>query len=285
MKQSRRGHVSMGDNKHHRAYIRMKTDEALYRAGLISIHEMHPDADPSEDFSILQKCKRLFVTGWIHTATRRPAQQTLTRAADSTTLADLENNIASKALTLGYESALESESYTRIVRTLPVKNYQAIDIVRGAAVQVPPNVIENGEVTLADIADEGREQTAILNYVENFAITRQARLNDDLNALAVTPSRFGAMIARGQGDLVIGTLTANGLLQDGVALFSTAASRGNLASSGAAPSVTTVEAGYTAMAGQTRHSRRISAPAALHPRFTHTGWHHCRAGERDQPDQ
>ena len=99
------------------------------------------------------------------------------------------------------------------------------------------------------VADDGKEQAQVKSYVERITFTRQAMLNDDLDALTLNPARAGAAVSRLLGDLVYNTLKNNAALQsDNVALFH--ADHGNLASSGAVPSVSTLEAGYLAMASQ-----------------------------------
>ena len=181
-----------------------------------------------------------------------PADQraeTLHRAATgSATFTNLLDNIADKSLIIGYEQANLRETWPALVNIRPTKDFRPFDVNRGAAIQTPPEVVENGELKAALVADDGKEQSQIKSYVERITFTRQAMLNDDLDALTLNPARAGAAVSRLLGDLVYNTMKNNVALGDGVALFH--ADHGNLASSGAVPAVSTLEAGYLAMASQ-----------------------------------
>lgn len=92
-------------------------------------------------------------------------------------------------------------------------------------------------VTLSD----GKEQVALVEYVGGIKITRQAIINDDLNAFGRIPMLQGAAAKRKEDDLAFGILTANAALADNVALFYS--THANLISSGSgAPSVATIAA-------------------------------------------
>lgn len=110
-------------------------------------------------------------------------------------------------------------------------------------------VNEHGEFTRGTIG-EMKEVYALVTYGRVFAITRQAIVNDDLDAFTRVPQRFGAMAAQKEGDVVWAVLLANAAMGDGTALFH--ANHGNLIASGSgAPSVTTVAAAKALMSKQT----------------------------------
>jgi len=249
LERQRGGRIEYGDNRHHRAYIRMKTDEALYQAGMLRIDEMHRDCDPTEDFKLVRIARDcISLDGSIPPPADQRAECLHRAATGSATFTDLLDDIANKSLILGYGQANLRETWPALVNIRPTKDFRPFDVNRGAAIQTPPEVPEFGELKAAKIADDGKEQSQVKSYVERITFTRQAMLNDDLDALMLNPARAGAAVSRLLGDLVIGALTANAALGDGVALFH--ADHGNLATSGAAPAVTTLEGGYLAMSQQ-----------------------------------
>ena len=112
-------------------------------------------------------------------------------------------------------------------------------------------VYENGEYKYGTFSDL-KETITLVTYGKLFNISRQALINDDLDAFTMAPRRMGAAANRKVGDAAYSVLTTNAALnQDSTALFH--ANHSNLVApgSGAAPSVTTVEAAITAMALQT----------------------------------
>jgi phage major head subunit gpT-like protein len=95
--------------------------------------------------------------------------------------------------------------------------------------------------------DDRAEQTMLATYGERFSITRQAVINDDLDALKRLPKKFGGAARRTVGDLVFAILLGNPKMGDGVELFH--ASHGNLAPAGLINSAT-VDAGRVLMGTQ-----------------------------------
>lgn len=104
---------------------------------------------------------------------------------------------------------------------------------------------EAGEFTSGTMA-EAREQYKLETYGRIFGITRQAMINDDLDAFTNLAVSFGRSARQKESDLVWLQITSNPVMGDGVTLFHTA-THGNLAGAGAAIDITTVGAGWTAM--------------------------------------
>jgi phage major head subunit gpT-like protein len=67
---------------------------------------------------------------------------------------------------------------------------------------------------------EGKSTIKAKSFAEGIKFTRQAFINDDLDALSIIPSRFVKDWDEKRGDLVWGLITANGNMPDGNALFS-----------------------------------------------------------------
>ncbi len=107
---------------------------------------------------------------------------------------------------------------------------------------------EGGEIKYATITD-GKETYRVKEYVSGIKLTRQALINDDLDAFNTLPQKQAQAAARLEDAITYGVLTANGNLADGGALFNSTATsatgsgHANLAGTGAAPTtVTALEA-------------------------------------------
>lgn len=86
-------------------------------------------------------------------------------------------------------------------------------------------VNENGEFTYGSMADS-KESYALSTFGRIFGITRQALVNDDLEAFADMAMKFGRAAAEFEAKFLVTLLTSNPVLDDGIALFH--ASHGNL---------------------------------------------------------
>ncbi|RWI85172.1 hypothetical protein [Mesorhizobium sp.] len=106
-------------------------------------------------------------------------------------------------------------------------------------------VPEGAEYTYGTIGDRA-ETIQLATYGKMFSITRQAIINDDLNAFTKIPSRMGRAARRTIGNLVYAVVTDNAAMADGITLFH--ADHGN--SGTGAFTMTAVDAGRTAMALQ-----------------------------------
>lgn len=161
---------------------------------------------------------------------------------------------SNKALQMGYDEAPETyEPWTR-VGTLPdFKTGHRPKLSTFSDLDVVP---ESGEFKYGTFSDF-KETIALVAYGKLFSITRTAIINDDLGAFTSTPRAMARAARRLVGDKVYAILSTNGLMSDGVALFATGHSNYVAAGSGAAPSVTTLNAAYTSMATQTDPASNI----------------------------
>jgi hypothetical protein len=97
---------------------------------------------------------------------------------------------------------------------------------------------------------ESSEKFRVITYGAKFAITREAIINDDLDALTRIPRVMGEGAARVIGDGVYGALIANAVMGDGLPLFST--QHNNLAvGQGGVPTVDKLAAAELLMSRQT----------------------------------
>jgi hypothetical protein len=164
--------------------------------------------------------------------------------------ANLLANVASKRLRAGYEESMPS--YQRWARRAPnAPDFKVMSVVNLAGAPDLLQTNEHGEFKYGSMTD-GKETYSLVTYGRIVSITRQAVVNDDLRGFDRLVSAFGNSAARLENRTVYGILTANAALSDTGALFNstvvtTAGGHANLASSGAAISVTTLTAGRAAM--------------------------------------
>jgi ATP-dependent protease ClpP protease subunit len=153
-------------------------------------------------------------------------------------------NVAQKAMLKGYEEAQETFQQWTTKGTLPdFKPMSMVDIGSFPALR---QVAEGGEYKYITIGE--RAETRVLaTYGEIFKITRQAVINDDLDAFTRIPRKMGRAAIRTVGNLACAVLTGNAPMADGKPLFH--ADHGNLAD-GTAITTAAVDAMRVAMARQ-----------------------------------
>lgn len=155
-------------------------------------------------------------------------------------------NTANKALMAGYEA--EPASHTMWVRETEAPDFKTLSRVQRSEAPALLEVVEGAEVTQGSFS-ERREQYGLTTYGRIFSITRQAMVNDDLDAFTTLPAAFGQSARRKEADIVYAILTSNPDMSDSVALFH--ASHGNLSGSSGAPAVATLSTARAAMRKQT----------------------------------
>jgi len=126
-------------------------------------------------------------------------------------------------------------------------------------------VLEHGEIQSKTVSED-KETYSLASYAGIVGISRQAIINDDLNAFDRLAAGAGIAAAALESDIVYAILTANAALNDTVALFH--ASHSNLGSG--AISVASLGAGRAAMRKQKAGGRVLNlrpafliVPAAL----------------------
>lgn len=173
-------------------------------------------------------------------------------------------NVAQKAMLKGYDESDETfQAWTSKGTLTDFKVASNVDIGSFPALRT---VAEGGEYKYITVG-ERRVQRVLATYGERFAITRQAVINDDLDAFSRIPRKMGRAAIRTVGNLAYAVLTSNPNMSDGVALFH--ASHGNLQGA-AAISTSTVDAMRVAMGkqkdiGQTTGSLNIRLKNLLVP--------------------
>lgn len=124
-----------------------------------------------------------------------------------------------KVLSNAYQTA--PVDYAYFTQPMGVSDYKAIGHYAMSEAPRLLEVKEHAEYKRGSVST--REEFAQLKkHGRIFAVTREAIINDDLNALTNWPRRWGFACQQLQAELAFGVLTSNPLMQDGNALFSTA---------------------------------------------------------------
>jgi len=153
-------------------------------------------------------------------------------------------NTANKAMLMGAEEA--NETFQLWTRAGQLGDFKVADRVDLNEFPTLDKVQEGAEYKYATMGDRA-EQIQLATYGKLFSITRQAIINDDLDAFTRIPNRMGRAALRTVGDLVYAILTSNPNMADGNPLFH--ASHNNLLTA-AGISTSSVDAMQVAMGTQ-----------------------------------
>ena len=167
-------------------------------------------------------------------------------ALSSSDFVNILANVAHKAMLKGYAEA--DETFAKWTSTGTLSDFKTVSRVDLGMFPNLDKVEEGAEYNYAKMTDRG-VTLALATYGKMFPITRQAIINDDLNAFTKIPGKMGRAAHRTVGNLVYAILTGNPTTADGVALFH--ASHKNLATGGgSALAVGPLDAARAAMAKQ-----------------------------------
>lgn len=157
---------------------------------------------------------------------------------------------ANKSLLTGYEEA--PETWQIWTKPVPLNDFKAHNRLIMSSFGDLDVVPEGGEYKYGTFSD-AKETLTLKTYGKLFSITRQAIINDDTRAFTDIPRHMGRAASRMVGDEVYAITSGAGptLAQDGIALFHASSHGGNLITSGAAPSVSTLNTGFKVMGLQT----------------------------------
>ena len=133
--------------------------------------------------------------------------------------------MSNKTLRAAYEAA--PQTFAPITRRIGVRDFKPINRMQLGEAPALDQVLEHGEFTHGTIA-EGKEAYALATYGRIFGLTRQALINDDLDAFGRLITSFAQSARNKESDLAWATFLQNAAMGDGVALFH--ANHGNLTS-------------------------------------------------------
>ncbi|WP_299145985.1 head maturation protease, ClpP-related [uncultured Tateyamaria sp.] len=153
-------------------------------------------------------------------------------------------NALHKRLLASYEA--QAPTYQQIAERQDFMDFREVPLVRPGDFPELQKINENGEIKHGTFS-ESKETAILSSYGRVITISRQMMINDDLGAIDRVLSNYGQRVAQFE-DKTFYAFALAAKMADGNAMFGTA--RSNLAASGAALSVTTVDAGLQAMVAQ-----------------------------------
>lgn len=177
------------------------------------------------------------------------SQMELVAAAFTQTTSDfpiLLENTMHKVLQAAY--ALQADTWTRFCKRGSVSDFRAHNRYRVGSLSNLESLTEAGEFRNKAIPDGEKASIKAGTKGNIINISRQAVVNDDLDALTGMAEALGRAAKRTVEADVYALLNSNPTLADGVALFH--ANHGNLAATPAAPTVASFDAARVAMASQ-----------------------------------
>lgn len=177
--------------------------------------------------SLLEMGRDLLERGGVNTR-GMDKMQLAQRALGTSDFPIILANVANRTLRAGYEAA--PQTFKPFSKQTSAPDFKTITRAQVGDAPTLKKVNEHGEFTVGVIG-EGKETYQLATYGRIVSITRQTIINDDLQAFADLPSKFGRAAADLESDIVWGIITGNAAMNDGVALFH--ADHGNLAAAGA----------------------------------------------------
>lgn len=150
--------------------------------------------------------------------------------------------------------AATPDTWSKICRVGSVSDFRAwLRIIPGSIGNIDV-VGERGEYTYKSIPDAKKESISAVRRGNLLSVTPEILVNDDVGFFSAVPEMFGRAAKRTIEGAFYSLLTSNAkagptLTETSAALFSS--THGNLVTSGAAPSVSTISAAKYAMAAQT----------------------------------
>ena len=175
---------------------------------------------------------------------------------------------ANKSLLAAYDEA--PYTWNLWARQAPsVADFKAVNRMRFSESPDPEVVPENHDYK-EKVMSDSKESYKVDKYGALFTVTWETIVNDDLDAIGRIPAMHGNACRRKVNKVVYSVLTSNPAMGDGVNLFGAHASGTNLAGSAAPPSVTTLNAGFLAMATQKGLSN--DTIIGVTPRFLIVPW-------------
>ncbi|MBK0326297.1 Clp protease ClpP [Rhodobacteraceae bacterium F11138] len=158
-------------------------------------------------------------------------------------------NVMNRSMLDHYETA--TSGIKMLGREVEASDFRALHAARLSIGPDLEEVREGAEYKYGTI-EEGSETYAVKTYGKILGLTRQTMINDDLGAFDNMARTLGEGAAQTEGKLLAALLAANSgagpTMDDGKAMFHD--DHNNLASSGAAPSISTISSARTAMQRQ-----------------------------------
>ena len=132
---------------------------------------------------------------------------------------ELLADVLGKSLLAAYAQA--DMTWNLVFRRTTAPDFKSLKFIKLSESPDLTILPEGAPITFGILGDE-QETVALATYGKALQLTRQAMINDDLNAFERIPALHGAAAARLEDDVVWAILNANPNMADGNALFSAA---------------------------------------------------------------
>ena len=231
-----RANLEMGQQEEDK-YRDAMSDAILLRGG-VQLENVAPGAQELRGMRVRSMFEEVLAREGVAN-THRMGEEELLRAAltGTSSLPGILSAAANKSMAKGYQAAQTTfEQFTTVGSNTDFKEATRYRLSEAGSLF---EIKENGEF-VQDELTEGSAKTKVLTYGRGFSFTRQMIVNDDLSALTRIPSLYAAQAKRGINRLVYKALAE--------AKFT--AKDGNLAATGAALSLATIDEARQAMRKQ-----------------------------------
>ena len=228
--------IQMGDQEEDK-YRDAMSDAILLRGG-VQLENVAPGAQDLRGMRVRSMIEEVLAREGVANVHRMGEEELLRAALTGTSsLPGILSAAANKSMAKGYQAAQTTfEQFTTVGSNTDFKEATRYRLSEAGSLL---EIKENGEF-VQDELTEGSAKTKVLTYGRGFSFTRQMIVNDDLSALTRIPSLYAAQAKRGINRLVYKALAE--------AKFT--AKDGNLAGTGAALSLATINEARQAMRKQ-----------------------------------
>lgn len=186
-----------------------------------------PDANPYRFATVRDLARECLELRGVRTGDLSPAkliERALHATSDFPELLQGSGQRALRQAYMAYQGGLK-----RICKASTARDFRAKQMLKGGEFPALLKTSEAGEFKYGSTA-EAKSSYKLLTYGRIFGITRQALINDDLDAFGTMANNIGRAAADLEAKTLVELLTSNPTMYDGTALFH--ADHGNLASGG-----------------------------------------------------
>lgn len=202
---------------------------SLIKRSSVQIKDLK-DAAGWEDFrsySLREVARHCLMTAG--QSTRGDIMEVVGRALTTSDLPAILADVANKSLVAGFDD--QPETYESWTGEVSASDFKAMNLVSVTTLEGLLAVSEHGEFKYGYFRDK-LEQLTLGTAGRIYPVTRQAIINDDLNAITVVFAGAGAKARQYTGDLVYALLVSNPTMnEDSTALFHD--DHGNIGTQGA----------------------------------------------------
>jgi len=223
--------IIVGKDNEREARMTGVRDAILYRANS-SRYKLTEEAKQFRYMTLLD-CAREFARAAGHNI-RSMSKWELTRVALHSTsdFPEVLANTVNKSLRDSFDAAPQTFGF--MTRRVSLSDFKEVSRVQLGDAPDLEEVPENGEIKRGSVGEQA-EKYSLKTFGKIIAVTRQAIVNDDLDAFGRIPQLQGRAAADLESDLVWEQITSNPVMADGNQLFS--AAHNNLVDPGGVPGV------------------------------------------------